>query len=117
VSKLGVGASIACMVHCLALPVMAGTAAGAHDHLHSVAWLEPVLVGVAALVGYGTLAPSFRRHRRPLPLVLLTLGLLLIVAGHLQSPTTGPTVPVIGALLLAAAQLLNRRLPSACCSP
>lgn len=115
-AKIGVVASSLCAVHCLALPLVAGAAFFEHSALHSPA-VEAALVGVAAVVGYATLGSSYRYHRRSLPLVLLTLGLLFLAAGHtFVGPQLSTAVAVVGALLLVGAQLLNRRCPAPCCA-
>lgn len=117
VSNLGVAASALCAVHCAALPLIAGASCCVQDSaLHSPV-VESSLVGVAALIGYATLIPAFRHHRRPLPLGLLTAGLALMVAAHNLVPE-GLSLPAAlgGSLLLIAAQLVNRRCPAACCA-
>lgn len=116
-SNLGVAASALCAVHCAALPLVAGASSCLHDSpLHSPV-VEGSLVGTAALIGYTTLIPAFRHHRRPLPLGLLTAGLVLMVAAHKLMPE-GLSLPaaIAASLLLIAAQLVNRRCPAACCA-
>lgn len=112
---VGVATSALCAVHCAALPLLAGASVGA-PWLHSP-WVEGPMVGVAALVGYGTLGSAFRRHGRPGPLVLLTLGLLLILGAHAFVPESLESVAAVaGAALLIGAQVLNRSCPAPCCS-
>ena len=111
-SNLGVAASALCAVHCAALPVLAGLSAIA-EPLHSPV-VEATLVGVAALVGFATLVPSYLQHRRPQPLVLLVLGLLLMLGAHQGLPELPAMLS--GAVLLFTAQLLNRRCPAPCCN-
>lgn len=115
-AHIGMVASSLCAIHCLALPLLAGAAFFEHSALHSPA-VEAALVGVAAVVGYSTLGAGYRQHRRSLPLALLTLGLLLLALGHTVVPHSLSTATaVVGALLLVAAQLVNRRCPAPCCS-
>ena len=116
VAKVGTGISLLCAVHCAALPLLAGASSYSHQSPGG-AWLEGGLVGAAALIGYLTLGFSFRQHRRPTPLVLLTLGLVTIMLGHSAAPERlESAVAVAGALMLVAAQLVNRRCPAPCCA-
>jgi hypothetical protein len=114
--RWGMGLSLACAVHCLALPLLAALAFVGEDHFLHHPWLEGSVIGGAALVGYLTLGTAYRRHRRPLPLAVLTAGLLLLGMGHLYLPEgAGTLTAVAGALALVSAQLLNRRWTAACC--
>jgi hypothetical protein len=115
--RLGMGLSVACAAHCLALPVLAGftccaTGSGpAGGDGGGWALLEPVLLGSVALVGYGTLGAAFRRHRRLAPLLLLSAGLVVMVGGHqLTTGWAGGAAGVTGALLVVAGHLANRWL-------
>lgn len=116
--RVGIGMSVACAVHCAALPLIAGAALFSHNHDHALhaPWLDAVMVGVAASIGYATLGYGFRRHRNLLPLVILTIGLVLIVAGHVLFAQQSGVIAVAGALLLVLAQIQNRRCPAPCCA-
>ena len=120
-SNVGMAASALCAVHCAALPLlaMAGALNESAPHspaLHSPA-VEGTLVGVAALVGYGTLIPGFRIHGRALPLLLITGGLALLLGAHTVVPEgMSFAASLTGAALLIGAQLLNRRCPAPCCA-
>ena len=115
-SNVGMAASALCAVHCAALPMLAMAGAFNESALHSPA-VEGTLVGVAALVGYGTLIPGFRIHGRALPLFLLTGGLALLLAAHTVVPeSVSFAASLTGAALLIGAQFLNRRCPAPCCA-
>jgi MerC mercury resistance protein len=115
--RIGSGASLLCAVHCAATPLIVTALPFLGPQLSSAHWVEVLLIGTAACIGYTTLGMSFRRHGRPAPLLLLTLGLLLVVGAHTALPESAETAAAIaGGLTLAGAQLLNRRYPAACCS-
>ena len=116
-ANLGIGMSMACAVHCAALPLVTGASCFTGLHVLHAPWVEASLLGSAGLIGYTTLSLSFRRHRRPLPLVLLTLGLICMALAHTLLPehlSTGTALA--GAVLLVAAQVLNHRCPAPCCA-
>lgn len=78
--RIGVGASVACAIHCMAAPLLliALPAAGsvwAHPLVH---WLLAVLVLPLAL---WVIYCGYRKHHKRLTLVAAGLGSLLIIAG------------------------------------
>ncbi|WP_292104875.1 MerC domain-containing protein [Brevundimonas sp.] len=105
-----IGLSIACLAHCLALPVaaaflpMLGLATEA-------AWAHWAFVAVAAPLSIWTLAWPPRGALRPLPLSLAVLGLTALVLGAAEWPSHEMETPmtVVGALLLSAAHVINLR--------
>lgn len=114
--RVGTGLSLACAVHCAALPLFAGWAGLGRTHAPGGLWLEAGMIGGAAVIGAFTLSAGYRRHRRVLPLFLLTAGLAILSAAHLEAlHSVEATAGVIGALLLLAAQWSNRRCASGCC--
>jgi hypothetical protein len=108
--------SLACAVHCLLTPIVVTLLPLIGHQLHESHWVEALLVGVAAAIGYLTLGYHYRRHGRIAPLAILTSGLAAIVLGHTVLPEqAGLPVTILGSLLLAGAQLLDRRIPVTCC--
>jgi hypothetical protein len=116
-SSLSIGASALCAVHCAALPLLAGASALEHSVIHHPL-MEVALIGSAAVIGYGTLGISFRRHGRIAPLLILTAGLAAMIYAHVVlGEGTGTPVAVGGALALIGAQVVNRFCPAPCCAP
>jgi hypothetical protein len=114
---MGIGLSVACAVHCAALPVLASVSGLAGVHLPGGLWTEAALIAPAVLIGGVTTGNAFRRRRQPLPLVLLLLGLALLAAGHFALPEAWEApAAVLGAILLLSAQLLGRNCTAPCCS-
>jgi hypothetical protein len=119
-ARFGSGMAVLCAVHCLALPFLAATlsvSAQAHNSFLAHPVVEGGLLGTAAFIGYATLGHAYLVHRRATPLLLLTVGLALMVAGHfLAHGPVGLVGTVVGALMLVGAQVVNRRCPAACCA-
>ncbi|OAN65922.1 MerC domain-containing protein [Sphingomonas sp. TDK1] len=109
--SIGICASVLCMLHCLALPLLlaalpALTARlGQHHAFHWIVLALALPTGALALVG------GWRRHRAAAPMMVGGLGLALLTAGvaiPLQELVeTGLTVA--GSLFLAGAHLANWR--------
>lgn len=116
---VGVGLSFACLVHCLALPMLliAAPAVGAwlplSDRFHALILLLAVPAAAIAL------ADGWRRHRHSGPVAAAFAGLLLLAAGlaahegwiaDLDPETGDRLLTSLGALSLASAHIANGRL-------
>jgi hypothetical protein len=116
-ARLGSGMAVLCGIHCMALPFLAATLSVSENTFLAHPLVEGALLGTAAFIGYATLGPAYRVHRRPAPLLLLTLGLMLMVAAHyLAHGPIGMAGSFFGAVLLVGAQVVNRRCPAPCCA-
>ncbi len=114
---LGTASAALCGLHCLAMPVIAGASCCAREGMHGAPAIEAGMIGVAAVVGYATLKVSYLQHRRLEPLAMLTVGLLVMLGSYFFLEGAGETAAsVAGALILIAAQLLNRKCPAPCCN-
>ena len=107
--RLAIGLSALCFVHCAAsvlLVALVATAGGAllHPAIHEIGLVLAILL---AIVGLGR---GFLQHRRPMPMMLGTMGIAMMAAalsvphGFLEA---GFTMAGVGAV--AVAHFLNRR--------
>ena len=109
--RVAVGASAACLVHCIGLPLLLAAlpalativAVPESFHVWVLAFAVPAS-GIALLLGY-------RSHRARLPLLvgcaglaLLALGALVLLGGTFETPVT-----VGGSLTLAMSHVMNWR--------
>src|SRR5216683_4827137 len=78
---IGIGASIACAVHCAVLPLfLSGLSVFGVNIIHNF-WFETGMIGLAFTVGTLSLRHGFRRHHRsPVPFLLFTGGMLFLFA-------------------------------------
>lgn len=118
--RIGVVTSCACAVHCALMPALLGLLP-----LVGLGWLaeertEWTLVCATAAVSVTSLLPSYlRQHRRAYPLATFVCGLAFIAAGRTlfdAGVKTEAVFVVAGALLVASAHFLNRRLCRSCCA-
>jgi len=107
-------ASLLCLVHCLALPVLLLLLPGA---LGLFARSEAFHYAALALVMPAALAAfwlGYRRHRAVAPAALGAAGVTCLVAALLHAPTHSveTLLTVAGSLLLVAGHAINWRLRS-----
>lgn len=123
--RLGVSASVVCVVHCAALTAavaiwpalwMRQRVAGVE-----VRWLLLLEFGLAALgvlFAAAAAVSGWRRHRRRLPALLLGAGIALLSLGIFSRlhvvPGWGTALVVTGGVLLVCGHLLNLRSVEAC---
>jgi hypothetical protein len=111
-----IGLSAACLVHCLALPILAATLPALADILETPEWTHVVLLALALPLSLTALLAGYRRHGRVVPLLVGLSGLTALAAGvafeHIRLAEVGLTVA--GAVLLALAHLRNWRYMDGC---
>ncbi|MBH1836172.1 MerC domain-containing protein [Stenotrophomonas maltophilia] len=100
-----------CLLHCLALPLLAA-ALPLFGAWAQAEWVHLLFVAIALpLTGYALLRAD-RRHRLPvMAWIAAGLGLGLLLAGALELPSHAWETPltVTGSLLLAATHIWNAR--------
>lgn len=120
--NLGIIASVICVVHCVAVPLLALAlptlaARMGNDHVtHYVLALFVVAFCLFAIV------PGYRKHRHSAVLAGMVVGVSLVlfatfVADGLLGPYWEMPIITLGNFLVVAAHLWNRKLlaPSTCC--
>lgn len=111
IEGIAVGATIACLAHCLALPLLfalipvVSTILPIPEHFHLIA------LALAIPATGGALFAGYRRHRIAGPLLAGTAGLVLLTLGatHWESTPLETPITVLGSLCIAAAHLVNWR--------
>jgi ABC-type Fe3+-siderophore transport system permease subunit len=121
--RFGAVASLACAAHCAAMPLLIGLLPFIGLSFLADQHTESLLVGLSMGIGILSLGPSYaRKHRQWRPLLLFISGACLIIAVKLLtedgSRLEAPAM-VLGALMIACAHIINRRLCRSCaaCHP
>lgn len=105
---LAIGLSVACIAHCLALPL-----AAAFLPLLSVwaaaEWVHWLFVALAAPLSAWVLMWPPRGAVRPLPVLLAGSGIIALIAGAARWPAHELETPitVLGGVLISGAHLIN----------
>lgn len=107
-----VGASLLCLIHCLALPILIAAmpvlarALGLGEELHVIILAAAIPTSAIAL------ASGHRRHGALVPVFVGVAGLILMAAGafFVSRAAAETALTVAGSLLLAGAHIANWRL-------
>lgn len=116
-SHLGAAASLVCVVHCAALPLLAIASPGVALLPLGGEWVGWTAIAVAGGTAVVTLPGGRLRHHHPAPLIMAGFGLLGLIAGETLVEGHrgwGVAISATGALALLGAQLIDRRLRRTC---
>jgi len=107
---LAISASALCLLHCLALPVVIAFLPALSTWLNSGELFHVLMLAVAIPLSGLTLIVGWRRHGAVAPVVIGTVGLVLLVAGlGFEGRILGTALTVAGGLTLALAHVRNLR--------
>lgn len=114
--NVGMTASILCAVHCAIVPFLITSLPLLGLGFLANPWVEWSMIIFALLIGVYAIGSSYLKiHRQLLPVILLAIGFLIIIAGHLFITNWHEAVVVpIGGLLIAAAHFFNFRYTGLC---
>lgn len=114
--RAAVAASLACMVHCLALPLVVAALPALSSVLDVPESFHLWVLGFAAPVAAVALLQGRVRHGAWWPVGLGAAGLTLLAAGALLLPegAVETAATVAGGMILGGAQIANWRLRRAC---
>lgn len=112
--QVGMTASIACAIHCAALPFLITTLPlwGLSFLAHS--WVEVSMICLSLVIGTWSLARSFPKHKKILPVLVLILGFTLIGCGHYLIHDLEAILIPLGGFTIAGAHLINWRYSRSC---
>ncbi|WP_375392550.1 MerC domain-containing protein [uncultured Sphingomonas sp.] len=116
VERVAIGASAACLAHCLALPILMAALPALTSVLAVPESFHLWVLGLAAPAALLALLQGRSRHGELLPLALGLCGLSLMALGALVLGETWAETPVTvaGSVLLAGAHVMNWRRRHAC---
>ncbi len=108
IDKVGMCASLLCMLHCLVVPV--AFVFGVNSLLLAIdhEWLERVIILASLFIGLIAFMQGFFRHRQHFIPVLFTAGFLLLVNGEsVQHTWLSAGLSVAGAAVIIYAHYQN----------
>ncbi|MES2446579.1 MAG: MerC domain-containing protein [Bacteroidota bacterium] len=104
--QTGVVASLVCAIHCALLPFAITILPLLGLTFLANPIFEIVMIALSLCIGLMALLTSYRSHQQKSPILLLSLGFIFIVLGHLIENTEAVLIP-IGGLMIAFAHLVN----------
>jgi len=111
---LGMTASIACAIHCAALPLVITALPLLGLEFLASAGVEIFMICLSLIVGMYSLRISYPKHRKVLPVLVLVTGFLLIAAGHFVFEPLEALIVPLGGFTIAAAHLINWKYGRRC---
>jgi hypothetical protein len=112
--QVGIGASIACAIHCAALPILATSLPLIGLDFLTSTWVEIVMILCSALIGTWSIAGTYTKHKSIKPISMLSLGFLLIAAGHFAWHEMETLLIPLGGFTVAAAHFVNWKMMRIC---
>jgi hypothetical protein len=114
--SIGMTASTLCAIHCAIVPVLLTFLPLAGLGFLANPFFEWGMIVLALLLGVSSIFLSYlRTHHRPLPLLLLLTGFILVIFGHiyLRGWVEAMVVPT-GGLTIAFAHFINFKYVGVC---
>jgi hypothetical protein len=114
--NIGMTASTLCAIHCAIVPLVFTSLPLVGLGFLANPWVEWGMIILAFIIGVSSISLSYSRvHRKLLPLMLLVLGFMIIIAGHLfiTGWIEGIIVP-LGGFTIAAAHFVNYKYVGIC---
>lgn len=109
--KLGMGVSIACAIHCAALPLIIGALPLLGISFLANEYFETGIIITSLIIGYSSLTRSFCKYNHTAPLIIITVGFGLIFIGKfLANQSQEWLFLTLGGLLIATAHYYNLKL-------
>lgn len=112
--QFGMTASLACAIHCAALPFLITMLPLWGLSFLAERWVEITMICLSLLIGTYSLSTSYPKHKKLLPLLTLITGFALIAAGHYFIESLEAILIPLGGLTIAAAHLINWRYTRTC---
>jgi len=115
IDRLGVSVSVACLIHCLALPFLLAAAPGLGIAFWIGEGFDLLLAIAAVLLAVGSLCWGFRIHREKRLFVVFAAAVAFFVGGQIYAEGWLETALVMtGAFGFVGSHLLNRHLCRSC---
>lgn len=112
--QFGITASLACAIHCAALPFFITALPLWGLGFLANSWIEVSMIFLSLIIGAYSLGTSYPKHKKALPLLVLVLGFALIGTGHYLVESLEAVLIPIGGFAIAAAHFINWKYSRTC---
>jgi phosphoglycerol transferase MdoB-like AlkP superfamily enzyme len=111
---LGMGVSLGCAIHCAILPLAMATLPILGVNIIHNTGFEYGMIGLAFVIGIRALWHGYRRHhRRVIPVLLFTIGMILLIAKQIWHGAEGILLAFAVLFILGAHGMNYRFIRSA----
>lgn len=105
---LGIATSIACAIHCAVLPLLLSSLPLFGINIINNNVFEVGMIALAFLIGVFSLRSGFRHHHRLIPVIMFSLGiLLLLLKQYYHAYLLSFLIPAV--ILIVGAHWMNYR--------
>ncbi|MEJ7587159.1 MAG: MerC domain-containing protein [Ferruginibacter sp.] len=106
---IGIGASFACAIHCIALPVLFTTLPIFGVELLENRAVEITTIGISLVVGSWALVRGYvQHHKKTLPFLLFATGIILLAIARTVSTTSLEIlIKLFAVSIIIAAHIIN----------
>lgn len=108
--QLGMGASIACAVHCAALPIIITSLPLIGLEFLANIWVEIFMILCSALIGAWSIGGNFTKHYNRIPILIFIGGFVLIATGHFLWHEMEDILIPLGGITIAIAHYANWKI-------
>ena len=113
--RIGIWTSGLCALHCLLLPALLPVIPFLGATIFAEAWFEKTILSLSMIIGFWALLTGFYRYHRQLyPIYSLLMGGLIYWNKDMFGHDYEPYTVAIGAVLIAAAHVVNMKLCKSC---
>jgi len=112
--QLGMTASIACAIHCAALPFLITTLPLMGLSFLAESWVELTMICLSLIIGIWSLSTSYPKHKRFLPIGILIAGFACIATGHYLIHELEAILIPLGGFTIAGAHFVNWKYSRSC---
>lgn len=112
--QLGMGASIACAIHCAVLPIVVTSLPLIGLEFLANTWVEITMIFFSALIGTWSIGESYSKHKKRLPMILLLSGFSLIATGRFAWHEVESILIPLGGFTIAIAHFINWKYIQVC---
>ncbi|MGY4385782.1 energy-coupling factor transporter transmembrane protein EcfT [Pedobacter sp. UYP24] len=112
--KLGMSASIACAIHCAAVPVFITFLPLWGLGFLANPTVELLMILLSICLASIALSKSFRAHRKIQPIIVLLIGFACIILGHFLIESLEAVLVPLGGFTIATGHFLNMRYTRIC---
>lgn len=107
----GIGVSLACLIHCTAMPFILISSSFIGIHSESLEIIESPLLLLAIIIGSTAVLRTYFNLKKGRPILFLSIGITLIILGGMTELSWNETtLRVLGSFCIVASHIINKRI-------